>query len=92
MTAKRYVRLAKSLCPSLQYAQVSGKAWQITVARGAVLDTQEAIDNRVHLRRMDDQERMAIELFAMAGFANESGLVGDDIRRLPDFLETPGGS
>lgn len=74
-TAMRYVQWARSLSPSLEYAQVDSWAWQITVPEGAVLNTQVAIHSQVRLRRLGHRERMSIELFSFADSVSHAGLL-----------------
>jgi hypothetical protein len=64
----------RSECPSLQYVQVKNWAWQITSPMPGV----PAREAHVELRELEWEERMGIELFALASFAPQSGLPGPD--------------
>jgi hypothetical protein len=70
--AKRYIQLMRSKCPSLQYVSVQNCAWQITSPIPGV----PAREADVELRELELEERMSIELFALASFAQKSGLPG----------------
>ncbi|KUJ24634.1 uncharacterized protein LY89DRAFT_776708 [Mollisia scopiformis] len=76
--AKRYVQLARSLCPSLQYAQIRDWAWQITVPPTVVLGEGEDIYHQIELRELGFDEKTSIELFSYHNFTNQSGLLGLD--------------
>lgn len=78
--AFRYAMLIRSKCPSLQYIQIQDWAWQYmpksssTSTPGAGSD----IDDQFELRRLEFDELLSIELFAMDTFVSQSGLTGPD--------------
>ena len=59
----------RSECPSLQYVQVESWAWQITSPMPGV----PAREAHVELRELEWEERMGIELFALASAPQSAG-------------------
>lgn len=68
----------RSQCPSLQYVCVRHYAWQITSPLPGVPVREVAADKKVELRELEWEERMAIDIFNLASFAEQSGLLGPD--------------
>jgi hypothetical protein len=78
--AFRYAMLIKSKCPSLQYIQIQDWAWQY-MPKSSPTPTSRAgsdIYDQFELRRLEFEERLSIELFAMDSFVSQSGLTGPD--------------
>lgn len=74
----RYVQLMRAKCPSLQYVQIRGHAWQIMAPLLGVDAPEAEADSQVVLRELEWEERMGIELFAMDTFPVLSGLPGPE--------------
>lgn len=67
----------KSLCPSLQYIQIGHSAYfEVTAPLEMAPGTD--IQEQIQLRELDFSEILAIPLFAMETFTNQSGLVGPE--------------
>jgi hypothetical protein len=72
----RYAKLAKSICPSLQYVQIRRWAWQVTADHELLSGETDDVCDYIHLRQLEFEEILAIELFAMDTFVNQAGLTG----------------
>jgi hypothetical protein len=72
----RYAKLAKSICPSLQYVQIQRWAWQVTVDHDLPTGENDDVCDHIHLRQLEFKETLAIELFAMDTFVTQAGLTG----------------
>ncbi|KAH7336582.1 hypothetical protein BKA65DRAFT_506760 [Rhexocercosporidium sp. MPI-PUGE-AT-0058] len=68
--ALEYAKLIKVECSSLQYLQIGQWVWRFTNSIGTHLHHPD----QVELRKLEYDELMSIELFAMNTFASESGL------------------
>lgn len=75
--ARCYAKLMKSLCPSLQYIQI-GYAAHFEVTAPLEMNPEIDIQEQIQLRELDFSETLAIPLFAMETFTNQSGLTGPE--------------
>jgi hypothetical protein len=63
----------------LQYIQISAWTWHITAPHGFLhRQTEEDIFDQIHLRQLEREEVLGIELFAMDSFTTQSGLTGPE--------------
>jgi hypothetical protein len=63
----------------LQYIQISAWTWQITTPHDFSHDeTEQNIFDQIHLRQLEREEVLDIELFAMDSFTTQSGLTGPE--------------
>jgi hypothetical protein len=74
--AMRYAKLAKSICPSLQYVQIQRWAWQVTADHVLSSGENDDVCDYIHLRQLEFEEILAIELFVMDTFVTQAGLTG----------------
>jgi hypothetical protein len=70
--------LIRSKCPSLQYIQIQDWAWQYMPKSGSTSTSRAGSDiyDQFELRRLEFDEVLSIELFAMDSFVSQSGLTG----------------
>ncbi|KAF4628150.1 hypothetical protein G7Y89_g10000 [Cudoniella acicularis] len=83
--ARKYAKLCKILCPSVQYVQIHPWAWQVSVKYEKTFSQSEK-HAEIEMHELGNDEIRAIELFSYGHNETQSGLLCEDPDNLTWYL------